>query len=708
MQSIVSKGKDVNQAIQLGLDLLEATKNEVNIEIIQHESRGFLRIGSREAIVKLTKIESSSSLKRNEENVGDPLQFVEDFVSGTPNEKMEQIESIFSNEQEEMGNKFTILENESLAGKAWVKDGKLYCQSSPTYFPTITIHDGIVLYKNNQRVKEKTIIISENDKYEIKTENVEKETKWKVSMDQHKLKVFLYVEPGYRIIRKILDTEPAHHIHLTVEEKKEIINSLTYSEIMKELEALKVIHGFNQEEILKAIEAKEPCTLEVASGIHAKPGKDGWIELLVDIDTLDGPKEKEDGRVDFREIKSIPAVERGKVIAIVHPPIPGKIGYTVTNEPLPPKKSYPVVVKARKGIMVVDDKIVATENGRPHIEQRGNIVNVSIMQKHTHPGNVDMSSGNIRFMGDVEILGEVESNMLVEADGDITVHQTVSMAKLTASGAIVTFGNIIGSEISAGKNNMLVAELGHLLGIMNQHLEKMIELIKQLTLTPGFKSSDFSRGGLQPLIRILLERKFKNFPPLAKKYVEVVRRGEKYLADEAWREVSDSISQLFLSLSNKATSINQFIHLSKKMKELHEMSNTPVEPDSYITIPYALNSRLYCSGNILILGQGCFNTKIHSGGMVKINGILRGGEVYGRLGVEVNEAGSEGGISTIIAVPDDQIIYIKKAMEGTSIKIGNLKHTFNQTTYNVRARLNNDGRIVFEKWGKYNDYFFNE
>jgi uncharacterized protein (DUF342 family) len=696
MQSIVSKGKDIKEAIQLGLDFLNAKKNEVNIEIIQRETKGFLRFGSREAIVKLTKVESSSFQQRNGESVEDALQFVEDFVSETPNEQIDQIEPIFSNDQMEMGNKFTNLETESLAGKAWVKDGQLYCKSSPTHFPIITIQDGIVLYKNNQRVKEKTIIVSENDLYEMRTENIEKETKWKLSMDQHKLKVFLYVEPGYRIHRKILDTEPAHHIHVTVEEKKEIINSLTYSEIMKELEALKVIHGLNQDEIQKAIEAKETCTLEIATGIEAKPGRDGWIELMVEMDTLDGPKEKEDGRVDFREIKSIPAVERGKVIAIVHPPILGKIGFTVTNEPLPPKKSYPVVVKARKGIMVVDNKIVATENGRPHIEQRGNLVVVSIMQKYTHPGNVDMASGNIRFMGDVEILGEVESNMLVEAEGNITVHQTVSRANLTTSGAIVTFGNIIGSEISAGKNNMLIAELGHLLGIMNQHLEKMIELINQLTLSPRLKSIDLSRVGLQPLIRILLEKKFKNFPPLAKKYVEVVRRGEDYLADESWRVVSVSLTQLFLSLSNEMTSIDRLIDLSKKMKELHEMSKTSVDPDSYITIPYALNSRLYCSGNVLITGQGCINTKVHSGGMVKICGILRGGEIYGRLGVEVNEAGSEGQISTIIAVPEDQTIFIKKAMEGTSIKIGNQKHTFNHTAYHVKARLNNDGRIVFE------------
>ncbi|WP_274856895.1 DUF342 domain-containing protein [Bacillus methanolicus] len=545
-------------------------------------------------------------------------------------------------------------------------------------------------------IKEKTTIISEKDLYEIKVENEEKETRWKVTMDQHKLKVQLHVEPGYKIIRTIPDIDPDHHIELKVEEKKEIHNTLSYNEIMQKLESLRVKHGFNQDEIIRAMEATEPSTFEIATGIEPKPGKDGWLELKVNMETNIGPKVTKDGRIDYREIRTIPTVEKGKVIAVIHPPTPGQIGYTVTNEPIAPKQTFPIVVKGGNGVMVVDDKIVAIESGRPQLEQRGQLVKVSIMPKLTHPGNVDLSSGNIRFKGDVEILGEVEERMIVEAEGDIIVHKTVNMAKLIASGAIVTFGNIIGSEISAGKNNMLVTELGHLLGIINQDVEKIIELIKQLTVSPGFKSDDFSRGGFRPLIRILLEKKFKNFSPLAKKYVEVVRRGEEYLSDDGWREVAVSLTHLFLSLSNEVTSLERIIQLSQKMKELHEMSKTPVEPDSYITISSAINSRLYCSGNILILGQGCINTKIHSGGTLKVSGILRGGEVYGRLGVEINEAGSESGTLTMIAVPNDQKIQINKAMEGTTIKIGNVKHTFKETRYHVIARLNEDERIVFE------------
>ncbi|MBO1513930.1 FapA family protein [Metabacillus sp. BG109] len=692
MQSIVSKGKDINDAIKLGLDLLDATKKEVNIEIIQNEKKGFLGIGSKGAVVKLTRLEQTPSVSKNDQQ---PIEEVdlEQLVSDFPEEKIGLDATPITRNLDEP----PVFEakTDSLEGKVWVRNGQLYCKSSPTQFPLVTVNEGIKLYKNNQRVSEKTTIISEKDVYQIKVENEEIATSWKVTIDKDKLKVLLHVEPGYKITRTIPDIVADHHIDLIVEEIKEIQHKLNEAEVMQRLEALQVKHGFNLDELKKAMETKQASTFEIASGKSPTPGKDGWIEFKIELDSQDEQKERT-GQVDYREMKTIPSVDRGKLIAILHPPIPGQIGYTVTNEPIPAKQTVPIILKAGNGIVLLDDKIVSTESGRPRIEQRGKLVKISIMPKLTHVGNVDLSSGNIRFMGDVEIIGEVAENMVVEAEGGIIIHQAVNFATITASGAITTFGNVVGSELSAGKNNLLVTELGHLLGRINQNIEKIISLIKQLTQSPAFKSSDFSRGGLQPLIRILLEKKFKNFPPLAKQYVEIVRRGEKYLDDDRWREVSISLSQLFLSLTNEVTSLERIEQLSYKISELQELSDTPVEPNSFITIPNAQNSRLYCSGNVLILGQGCINTNIHAGGALKINGIIRGGEVYGRLGVEMNEVGAESGTPTIISVPSDQTIKMNKAMEGTVIKIGNVKYTFNETKYRVHARLDENERIVFE------------
>ncbi|XJZ27005.1 flagellar assembly protein A [Bacillota bacterium Lsc_1132] len=685
MQSIISKGKNVKQAINLGLELLEAKKEEVTIEVIQHETKGFLGLGSKNAIVKIIKNKSKSASPSNIENDEELLIL----------ESLSEKENVSEETKVHTQNLPEEEKPELLEGKVWVKDGRLFCKSSQAVFPTVTIPDGVKLYKNQQLVTEKSTIVTDQDFYEINVENEEKQTIWDVSLDQSKLKVLLKVEPGYRLLRSILDVEPDSHILLKVDEQKEIMNTLLISELMLKLEALGVKYGIKHDEMMRAVKTTVPGTYEIATGLKPKEGKNGWIELKVNMETQKGPKLKENGKVDFRDIQSFPTVEKGKVIAIIHPPISGEPGCTVTNESIPCKKSFPITLKTGQGVTMVEDKIVATSSGRPDVKQRGQLVKISIMPKLTHAGNVDLVSGNIRFIGDVEIVGEVNERMSVEAEGDLIVHKTTNMAQLVSSGAIITYGNIVGSEVSAGKNNIYVAELGHLLGILHQNIEKIIGVIRQLTLSSAFKSNDLTRGGLQPLIRILLEKKFKSFPPLVKKYVDVVRRGEAFLEEGVWREISLALTQIFLTFGNEIISLERIIQLSEKMKKIHEISKAPLEPDSFITIPSAQNSQLYCSGNVLVLGQGCINTKIHAGGSVKINGIIRGGSVYGRLGVEINEAGAESGTSTIIAVPSDQKIIINKAMEGTLIQIGNAKRKVDSTIYHLKASLDDQARIIF-------------
>ncbi len=55
MNQFISKGKSVEDAINRGLQIMKISKDEVNIEIIQYETEGFIGIGKKQAIVKLTK-----------------------------------------------------------------------------------------------------------------------------------------------------------------------------------------------------------------------------------------------------------------------------------------------------------------------------------------------------------------------------------------------------------------------------------------------------------------------------------------------------------------------------------------------------------------------------------------------------------------------------------------------------------------------------
>ncbi|WP_040513097.1 FapA family protein [Gracilibacillus halophilus] len=364
------------------------------------------------------------------------------------------------------------------------------------------------------------------------------------------------------------------------------------------------------------------------------------------------------------------------------------------DEEIPAKDGYPLQVIASEGTQFVADNIMATEAGRPVIEQRGRTVKTMVMSRYVHQGNVNIKSGNIKFNGDVEIVGEVEENMKVEAGGDIYIHQAISESTITASKSIISKGNVLQSMVTAGKHNLLVIELGNLLRIMEKQLSKMLTIIQQMMGAKAYKQKEFETKGLQPLIIILLERKFIDFRTYAQKYVDIINKGSEYIDEEDWMEVSEELQSIFLVLSNQKTTLGHLHHLQETMNELAETTKEEVEPNSYVTVSSATNSTVYSSGNVNIVGKGCINTKVHAGGKLVIQNVLRGGEVFGRLGVSVAEAGAVSGTKTIISTTSDYSITISHAYEGTVLRIGEATRQLTREEYNIKAVLGDDEEIV--------------
>lgn len=286
-QTIIAKGRNIDEAIDVGLEILKSARENVVIEIIQKETKGILGIGFKPAIVKLTKIQEQ---KNNEENI-------EDKIKNLPLDTHHS--SIDGNEKEELAEQ--NIQEDDLEGKVWVKNGKIFCKPSPLHYPTITIGKGVQLFKNNELVTG-TTVVTETDQFEIKIKEETIETKWNITIDQEKLNVVLHVEPGMRKSFIIKDIAPDYHIELNAEEYVEIRNDLEYKQILQELESLNVTRGFDFVEIRNAVNTNKAGSFIIATGVKPKEGKNGWVELKVNMDSQQtGPKLREDGTVDFRE-----------------------------------------------------------------------------------------------------------------------------------------------------------------------------------------------------------------------------------------------------------------------------------------------------------------------------------------------------------------------------------------------------------------------
>ena len=175
--------------------------------------------------------------------------------------------------------------------------------------------------------------------------------------------------------------------------------------------------------------------IEVARGQEALKGDDGNIEILFDINEDKKPKILEDGSVDFRELNYIVSVKEGDTLARIIQPQEGTPGKNIIGQSLLATKGKPARNPKGKNVELVDNdkRVISKLDGfASFVDNRINVLNVIDV-----PGDVDVATGNIRFSGNVIIRGNVRSDFVIEATGNIDVYGVVEGATLKAEGDII-------------------------------------------------------------------------------------------------------------------------------------------------------------------------------------------------------------------------------------------------------------------------------
>jgi len=182
----------------------------------------------------------------------------------------------------------------------------------------------------------------------------------------------------------------------------------------------------------------------VARGTPPEPGRPGALEFIVrpSGQKASFDKRQDSDRVDYHETNVVENVLAGDPVAIELLPRPGIDGLDVFGGTV--KASHGRNAEYRLGENVSFDsdsrQILAAIDGRVVWDR--NTVSVS-RTFHVH-GPVDYSVGNIAFVGDVIIDGEVLDGFTVSAGGDITVGGNVGSCKLDAEGSLTISGGVFG------------------------------------------------------------------------------------------------------------------------------------------------------------------------------------------------------------------------------------------------------------------------
>jgi len=200
------------------------------------------------------------------------------------------------------------------------------------------------------------------------------------------------------------------------------------SEINKAIREAGVTVGIDSE-LLERINA-EKCDVEktvFAKGKPFKKGDESKLIWFVDLNTSLKPTITERGKVDFKHLKQCEPVEKGQELVSKLPPAQGISGRTVTGEsiysagkdlPLPAGKN---TMESKDGLTLYAaiDGHAFWKSGKVHID---NVYHIK--------GDVDFSTGNVRFDGTVVIDGDVRSGFRVEATDTIHIGGNVEAAEI--------------------------------------------------------------------------------------------------------------------------------------------------------------------------------------------------------------------------------------------------------------------------------------
>ncbi|MGQ9631824.1 MAG: flagellar assembly protein A [bacterium] len=219
------------------------------------------------------------------------------------------------------------------------------------------------------------------------------------------------------------------------------------NEVYMKLREMGVIYGIKDDVIERAVEdhhrGSEPIRgLLVAEGIPPTPGQDGRIEYKFDLSRRRF-KELSDGRVDYREREDIANVKKGDLLAVFIPPVRGTSGISVERQivsPPEPEAADPALFVGDNVELVDGRKFVSTISGRAAVGADGKISVVETFECD----NVDYSTGNIRFVGDVVVRGDVLDGFRVEADGNVLIGGSVGAATIVSGGDVVVKGGFVG------------------------------------------------------------------------------------------------------------------------------------------------------------------------------------------------------------------------------------------------------------------------
>jgi len=190
--------------------------------------------------------------------------------------------------------------------------------------------------------------------------------------------------------------------------------------------------------------------VEIAAGKHVANGTDGTITYRYKKFAELSPKEDESGKVDYKDLGLVQNITAGMVIADIVPETEGEDGYNVCGvqfKAVPGKKAKYLV---GKGVYLSFDEtqLIAEIDGNLRWHRDHFTVEATLVISE----DIGTSTGNIDFIGDVIVKGNVGENFTVASKKSIIIQGSATNSTIVADGDIEIKTGSINSTITGKKN----------------------------------------------------------------------------------------------------------------------------------------------------------------------------------------------------------------------------------------------------------------
>jgi uncharacterized protein (DUF342 family) len=229
-------------------------------------------------------------------------------------------------------------------------------------------------------------------------------------------------------------------------------SSILLTDLKFLLERVGIIYGVvDDDRLTQFIQAPEyeKEVFRVAKGLAPIDGTDASMVYMFERDYLKAGSLSKDGTIDFKDRGDIPFVSEGDVLAEKIPPKEGKDGVNVYGDVIPQVDARDISFILGKGVRLSEDEkqVIASAEGNPKLQQNGEL---SVNSAYFIEGDVDYTTGHVKFDKNVYITGTIKSGFRVEAID--VVANTIDGGIVNASGDVFVQNGVTESTIEAKGN----------------------------------------------------------------------------------------------------------------------------------------------------------------------------------------------------------------------------------------------------------------